>query len=348
MGCDRTENKRSRSEEFLAASAYNETDILHCGEHRYGSYLTRRGWIIGALTLVAGAFALRFGLNFPWAHTFDILTGSDWLLLTAAALLNVVSLAAKSTSWYLLLRRLAPLRAGTAQAATFVGAAVNSISVSVSGEAARAQLAATRDRVPFGAAVASLLVSRVMEALGLILFLSLAFVLLPPWPGAQVVGLALATGTAATVLGYRLVPWSRLHARALGRWHESFTRMATSKDRGGLAGALAFATCNWIAQWFTYHWSIAATHVTVTPAVSLMALVLANLVGILRLTPGNIGVMQGSLVIGMQAFEIPAANALAAGLALQAVQVLPVLAIGMTIVGKQGFRRLAARRSEAL
>jgi uncharacterized membrane protein YbhN (UPF0104 family) len=124
--------------------------------------------------------------------------------------------------------------------------------------------------------------------------------------------------------------------------------MAAPMDRGGLGGALAFATCNWLAQWFTYHWSIAATHVAVTPAVSLMALVLSNLVGILRLTPGNIGVMQGSLVVGMRAFEIPPANALAAGLALQAVQVLPVLAIGMAIVGRQGFRRLAARRSEAL
>jgi putative heme transporter len=310
--------------------------------------LSRRAWIIGTLTLVAGALAVRFGLNFPWAHTFDILIEANWLVLGAAALLNVVSLAAKSMSWYLLLRRLAPLRAGTAQAATFVGAAVNSISVSVSGEVARAQLAVTRDKVSFGAAVASLLVSRVVEALGLVLFLSLAFVVLPPWPGARVIGLALAGGVATTVLGYRLVPWSRLHARALGRWHDTVIRMAASKDRGGLGGALAFATCNWIAQWFTYHWSIAATHVAVTPAVSLMALVLANLVGILRLTPGNIGVLQGSLVVGMQGFEIPAANALAAGLALQAVQVLPVLAIGMVIVGRHGFRSLAARRSEVL
>jgi putative heme transporter len=310
--------------------------------------VSRRAWIIGVLILIAGALALRFGLNFPWAHTFDILADSDWLLLTAAALLNIISLSAKSMSWYLLLRRLVPLRAGTAQAATFVGAAVNSISVSVSGEAARAQFAATKDKVPFGASVASLLVSRVVEALGLILFLSLAFILLPPWAGARVIGLALATVTAAIVLGYRLVPWGRLHVRALGRWHETFIRMAASKDRGGLGGALAFATGNWVAQWLTYHWSIAATHTTVTPAVSLMALVLANLVGILRLTPGNIGVMQGSLVIGMRAFEIPPANALAAGLVLQAVQVIPVLAIGMAIVGRQGLRRVAARRSEAL
>jgi hypothetical protein len=50
----------------------------------------------------------------------------------------------------------------------------------------------------------------------------------------------------------------------------------------------------------------------------------------------------------MGAFEIPAANALAAGLALQAVQVIPVLVIGVAIVGMQGFRQLTARRAEAM
>jgi uncharacterized membrane protein YbhN (UPF0104 family) len=82
----------------------------------------------------------------------------------------------------------------------------------------------------------------------------------------------------------------------------------------------------------------------VTPAVSLAALIMANIAGILRLTPGNIGVMQGSLVLGMRAFEMPPANALAAGLALQAVQVIPVLLIGVGIVGAQGFRKLAEPR----
>jgi uncharacterized membrane protein YbhN (UPF0104 family) len=74
---------------------------------------------------------------------------------------------------------------------------------------------------------------------------------------------------------------------------------------------------------------------------------MANVAGILRLTPGNIGVMQGSIILGMGVFEIPAANALAAGLALQAVQVIPILAIGIAIAGVRGFRRLATRRMVA-
>lgn len=308
--------------------------------------MSRRRWITTVLTVVGIALAVRFGITFPWGDTFDALGDADWMLLGAAGAAGVISLAAKAATWYLLLRRLAPLRLGTAQAATFVGAAVNSISVSVSGEAARAELVGARDAVPFGTAVASLVVTRVVEALGLIVFLALAFVVLPPWPAARPIGFALGAVAAGIMLGYRFVPWNRVHSRALGRWHETFMRMAASNERGGLVAAVALAAFSWIAQWLTYHWSIAATHTAVTPAVSLSTLVMANIAGALRLTPGNIGVMQGSLILGMRAFAIPAADAMAAGLALQAVMVIPVLAIGIGIVGRRGFRQLATRRAE--
>jgi hypothetical protein len=309
--------------------------------------LTTRTWITVILTLVAGAFAIHFGFSFPWSRTFTLLATSDWLLLTAACLVNIMSLAAKSTAWFLLLRRLGPLRLGTAQAATFVGAAVNSISVSISGEAARAQLAGRRDHIPFGAAAASLVVTRIVEAIGLIIILALALALSPPWHGARLVGLALGVTAAAFTLGCTLAPWSRLRSGAPRRWHETFMNLAT-KDRRGTAIAVGFASLNWVGQWLTYHWTIAASHIDVTPAASLTALVMANLTGVLRLTPGNIGVMQGSLILGMRPFDIRAPDALAAGLSLQAVQVLPILAIAAGILGVRGIRRLAARRPEAI
>jgi putative heme transporter len=297
--------------------------------------VSRRAWITLVLVIVLCGFAIRFGVTFPWAKTIDALSDADWLLLIGAALVNLVSLMAKASAWHLLLRRLTPIRAATAQVATFVGAAVNSISVSVSGEAARAQSAGSRDGVPFGLAVASLVASRVVEALGLVVFLAAVLVVLPMWPGARTLGLALAGVTVAVTAGYYLLPRAR--------WHPALARMAATGP-AGLAAPVALATLSWVVQWLTYHWTFVATGAAVTPAVSLSALVMANVAGILRLTPGNIGVLQGSLVLGMRAFEMPAANALAAGLALQAVQVIPVLVIGVVIVGAQGFRRMLAHR----
>jgi hypothetical protein len=59
-------------------------------------------------------------------------------------------------------------------------------------------------------------------------------------------------------------------------------------------------------------------------------------------------VLQASLVLGMLAFHIPEDQALAAGLALQAVQVLPVIGIGVALVGAQGLRSLGAKRAESV
>jgi uncharacterized membrane protein YbhN (UPF0104 family) len=283
-------------------------------------------------------FAIRFGVTFPWAQTMDALGNSDWMLLVGAGAVSILSLMAKGSAWHLLLRRLTPIRARTAQVATMLGAAVNSISISVSGEAARAQAAGSRDGVPFGLAAASLIASRVVEALGLVVFLAVVLVLLPMWPGARSIGLILAGVAVVVTAGYYLLPRRR--------WHPALVRLAATGP-SGLAAPVALATLSWVIQWLTYHWSFVATGAAVTPAVSLAALVTANVAGILRLTPGNIGVMQGSLVLGMRAFEMPPANALAAGLALQAVQVIPVLLIGIGIVGAQGFRRLMTYREAA-
>lgn len=308
--------------------------------------MSRRAWIATILAVVTAACLVRFGMVFPWARTLEALADADWLLLAAAAAVNVLSLVAKAAAWSLLVRRAAPLRPWTAQVATFAGAAVSSVSVSVSGEMVRAQVAGGKDGIPFGMTISSLILSRIVEAVGLLVFLSLTFIALPPWPWARFAGFGFAIILAGAALAYRRAPWHRLRTGTLGQWRDTFTRLLASTNGRDLAGALALATASWLAQWATYHWSIAATHTPVTAAVSLSALVVANLAGILRLTPSNIGITQGSLILGMHLFGIAAATALAAGLALQAVQVLPILAIGLAIVGRRGFRQLAATASE--
>ncbi len=302
--------------------------------------MSTRGWITTVLALLTIGFMIRFGITFPWARTLSVLAGSSWLLLGAASLLNILSLAAKAGAWYILLRRVAHVHPVTAQMATFVGAALSCVSVSVSGEAARAQVVAQRDRVSFGTLIGSLVVTRIMEAAGLVVFLSVALIALPLWSWARFLGIGLAASVIIALAGYRHLPWGRLEAHTKGKRYDNIVRMVNANGRGGLAAALLLVTVSWVLQWLTYHWSIAATHTPVSAAASLSALVMANVAGIPRLTPGNVGVMQGSIVLGMRAFAIPTENALAAGLALQAVLVIPILLIGLVAVGRHGFSRL--------
>jgi hypothetical protein len=126
-----------------------------------------RQWITAILGVVGAALAIHFGWTFPWSRTLDLLADCNWELLTAAGLVNIVSLMAKAAAWYILLAEAAPLRIWTAQTATFVGAAVNSVSISIGGDVVRAQLASERDAVPFGMSAAALVVSRFVEAVAL-------------------------------------------------------------------------------------------------------------------------------------------------------------------------------------
>jgi uncharacterized membrane protein YbhN (UPF0104 family) len=103
-----------------------------------------------------------------------------------------------------------------------------------------------------------------------------------------------------------------------------------------------------VGQWLTYYWSIEATHVSISPAAALAALLSANLAGIFRLTPGNIGVIQGSILVALGAFGVRPGEALAGGLALQGIQVLPVLAIATGLAGGHWFRRIGQRRWETM
>ena len=289
-------------------------------------------WLLGLVVLGAG---LRYAARFPWLDTWTTLADADWAQLAAAGGINLLSLACKAWAWQLLLQPLAPIRFRTAQAATFAGAAVNAIGVAMSGEAARVHLLGTWDGVAPGAAVRSIVASRVVEGAALGVFLLAIVGGMAGEHGWRLFGAGVVLVAGALAL-LRWVPWLRMAGDSdAARW-----------TAGMLAAPVALNVGSWVLQWGAYHWSIAATGAAVTPTLSVLALVLSNVGGVLRLTPGNVGVVQGAVVLGLRPAGVPAATAVAAGLALQAVQVLPVLAIGLALLGRHGLRELLRRRVE--
>jgi uncharacterized membrane protein YbhN (UPF0104 family) len=283
--------------------------------------------VLGALLLAAG---IRYAARFPWLDTWGTLASADWELLAAAAGVNLLSLVCKAAGWHLLLRSVGPVRVRTTQAATLAGAAVGSFSVAVSGEATRLHLLAARDRIDPATAARTIAASRLVEAAALGVFMAMFTVGLtgmPRWrllPGAVLL-------TAAALLLLRWLPWLRPRLTDGSR--------ASAWTVGQLLAPLALGVAAWALQWATYHWSIAASHAAGTPASSMLALLLSNLGGIFRLTPGNVGIMQGAVVLGLAPAGVAVGRAVAAGLALQAVQVIPVMLIGIAILGRHGLRK---------
>src|SRR6266511_1550302 len=283
-------------------------------------------WLWWLLALVGVAVALRFFTAFPWRITFaELLAANPWLL-AVALVVNLSSLAAKGWAWHLILRSAAPHRWRDAQEANLVGAAVNTLAVAVAGEAARIRLISQRASVPLGVAVSSVMWTRVAEALALALLLVLAPSLLPLEPWLRAVQVSAGLGLVVVLV----LAWVRGWAWLVGRLPQSLRSRAAMLGSMGSRGRLVVPTLlglwNWGTQLATYHLVLRATEVSVTLAASFTALIAVNLSGLLRPTPANVGVVQAALVVGLLPFGVAPERAVAAGLALQAPQVLPVLA----------------------
>ncbi len=290
-------------------------------------------WVWWLLALVGIGFALKFFTAFPWRVTFAALLGANPWLLAVALAANLSSLIAKGWGWHLVLKPVAPHSWRHAQEANLVGAAVNDLSVAVAGEAARVHVIAQRAGVPIAAAVSSVVWTRLAEALALALFLVMAPSLLElePWLRVLQVGVGLALVVVLLLAWAR--GWSWLAEQLPAALAARLAVLRTMGRGGRLFVPTLFALYNWATQWATYHLVLRATHVPVSLAASFTALIAANLSGLLRPTPANVGVTQAALVVGLLPFGVAPEQAVAAGLALQGLQVLPVLLLGAMVTG---------------
>ncbi|HEU5465952.1 MAG TPA: lysylphosphatidylglycerol synthase transmembrane domain-containing protein [Gemmatimonadales bacterium] len=277
--------------------------------------------------------ALKALAGFPWEDTLATLINANYWILGLALVINLGSLVAKGWAWHLLLNPVSPNHWKTAQEANLVGAAVNNVSIAVGGEAARIHYIAQRDGVPVGAAISSVVWTRVTETIALAIFLVMApsLLRLPHW----LRGLQVGAGLGLVIV--MLITWHRGWSWILNQLPASLQRRAAVLAEMGSGGRLFWPTvlglANWGTQWATYHLVLVAAHIPVTPAASFTALVAANLGGIIRITPAGLGVTQAAMVVGLLQFGVPADRSVAAGLALQALQVLPVIFLGALLTG---------------
>src|SRR5205823_12978272 len=127
--------------------------------------------------------------------------------------------------------------------------------------------------------------------------------------------------------------WVSLADRLPASLRSRLALLRTKEAGGRLLSPTAFALYNWAEQLATYHLVLRATHVPVSLAASFTALIVVNLGGLLRPTSANVGVTQAALVVGLLPFGVPPEQGVAAGLALQGLQVLSVLLRGAMATG---------------
>jgi uncharacterized membrane protein YbhN (UPF0104 family) len=292
----------------------------------------RKRVLKGLFIIVGLIVVLHTAWRFPWGATWQAFLDADWKILIIALEVNLFSLVAKGSGWHLLLNNIAPNRWTIAQQATFVGAAVTNLSVSLGGEAARVHFLMKRDRVPLSAAVNSLIWSRAVEgiALGLFLLSAPALLRLPLFVRGTQIGVA-----AILAILFFLIKLGRNVLFPNWLPHSVRSAVASLFEMGAwqrLRWPILLAIGNWSIQWATFYLVLRAVHLQASLSASFMALLATNLGGILRLTPANVGVFQVAMVAALVQFGASPEAAMAASLTLQAIQVIPVLVIGLALM----------------
>ena len=270
-----------------------------------------------SLALVAVAATPQL-LGRQVGRSFDGLEAAQPAWLWLAATLFVGALLANAFAWRAALRSVGACELTRADSAAryCTGSLVNSLMPARIGDAVRLALYArtlpTRDRLwTTGGVFAAIGAARLL-VLGVMVAIGAAIGALPLWPlalaGALVGGGALlaygSRGRALTGRAAHLLDAFRALGRRPGRaaWIIAWLTVATAARVGGASAIVAAL----------------GVHAPFEAAIIVVAAL--DLAGILPLTPGNVGITSGAVMVALQARGVGMTSALTTGIAMHAVE----------------------------
>jgi uncharacterized protein (TIRG00374 family) len=256
--------------------------------------------------------------------------------------------------------------------ATAIGMMVNNVVPARAGELARAfALARTEPGIRFTAALASLVVDRIIDGVVVVTLLGVAMAL-SPFPadttimGQPVARLAIVTGAIAVgalvVLGGLALFPARVIAlfdavvgRVIPRFHPRLRPfflpfvdgLGALRSPGRLARILAWAFALWLTNALAFWIAFLAVGIDVPFTAALFVQGLVAFAVAAPSAPGFFGVFEVSAVVGLALYAIPGDLAVSWALGFHILTFIPITLIGLFYFGQLGlhFRDLGSANS---
>ena len=326
-------------------------------KHHAGKVLR---WIVSGIIV---AMLVVFATKVNWHETWRAIMNSSPLILLAAAIVNLTSLALKGVRWWIFLRPIGAPSLWLALRATLAGAGLNNVLIANSGEAARVIFVARSAHVPSAKVLATLALERLFELIGYVIMLALAVSLLPlpqalertrpfAWLALLVIAVGMIYLVRRTERAEETILANPLGWRAKTRQYgQRFMQALAGVSTGPrFAAALLLSVAGWGLQVATYALTARAAHFPL-PLVGTVACILAVNIGFaIRATPGNVGVFQMLYAVTASAFGMEREAAIAVAFLIQTQQILPVTLLGIAMAPEFIFqkRRRAPRPDNIL
>jgi uncharacterized protein (TIRG00374 family) len=288
----------------------------------------------------------------------DALRDSDLIWLLPALPVFSAAIVLRGVRWWALYdaEQRPPLRA--VMYGLLVGYFFNNILPARAGEAARVIALHSRARRTSRAEIiATVVVERVFDVLGLLLVLLCAYPWLPEISWLR--NAAIFGGVVTLVLVVLIVLVVRYDARAV-HWllsplrrirrpgfAERVETAAVNATRGLAAlrnpriavRGFALTCASWLVLAISYWILMEAFHLDLPLSSAILVTVAINLSLVLPSSPAALGVFEAATIIALDAFDVPHADALSYALVLHVLNLVPFLVIGAVLLGPAALRR---------
>jgi uncharacterized protein (TIRG00374 family) len=319
-----------------------------------------RGRLLLGVGAALGLLALFFR-GMDWPALGRALAGAHWLPLVGLVLVTILQYTIRAWRWGALMAPLGRVGMADLFSATMVGFA-SGLLVPRAGEILRPWLISRRHPIPTSAGFATIILERLIDLVTVLVLFALYLFVLPP-PPSQVAGPlmraiklggALTGAAAVLVLAFLLALHAnaervvalieRLTSRA-PRWiREPVTRTLRSFSEGlavlraPLSHLLLIAGQSlliWLLIALGFHLNHIAFSIGL-PFHATFLLMAFLVVGVAIPTPGMVGGFHAFYLIALsQVFGVAREQAAAAGIAAHAFSNLPILVLGLALLGRE-------------
>lgn len=317
------------------------------------SVAMRRAYLAVGLALGVLLLALAVRSVDPSTLIRSLASTNPWWV--AIGLLTVVgTILAKALRWRLLFYPSNEgLRLSTLVSGLLVGQTVNMLLPARLGELARAYLVGQAEKRPAFLALGTIVVEKTLDGLALLLLLGILFAIMPVPPWLRLAGGAAAFLTALLLAGVLLLTGGRERvADACERLCQvlpPLERLGLRRRVGSLADGLRSLQASgvWLRLllWTAAIWLLAGlTNYCVLLALgiegplvlaSLLVLAVVHLGLVVPTSPARIGVFHYLCLLALSFLGVEGSQALAFGLVLHSIVVLPIIGAGLVCVWRE-------------
>ncbi|HEX4453358.1 MAG TPA: lysylphosphatidylglycerol synthase transmembrane domain-containing protein [Kofleriaceae bacterium] len=297
--------------------------MAHAAQSRLG--LALRLIVIAIIVVVVIALAYRL----DWRRLGEVFSRARAWPLVLAAALHFAALWAKAMCWRVMLaprHRVPVTRLFRYTIAAYAGSAVAPVRA---GEALRLWALKTRDGVPLADSAAAALCEKVFDGAAMFaLALPLPW-LLPDLPRSLRLTMAIGPVAIAAVIAALAIVASRA---GVDGWLARFARgMHVLRSPRRAAAAFGALVAAWAIDLTMVELVLYAVGVPLPPPTAFVVLLAINLAIAVPTTPAQVGMHEAGAIAGLSLFDIPAEPAVAFALLYHALQILPLIAVGLAL-----------------